>query len=230
MGLAKMQIVQFDDAPDESEPEVEVRAPVYKIHGEDYEYLFEQIRVNGYRRARIDGKPRDLGDNIELDEDEAHTVEAVIDSFVVGHGIDALLIAYGVMAAGAVLVPIDAAEPVERMALIHRAGGANLAVSTAAHADRTRAATGCRVLLLDDPRHRSVGPPDDAPVAGRIHPASPASHTRVGDSPTRIRACRWMAVRRRGWQLERSASWRGAMLCGRVRRGRNGLLGGGARE
>lgn len=67
---------------------VEVRAPVYKIHGEDYEYLFEQIRVNGYRRAQIDGKPRDLGDHIELDEDEEHSVEAIIDSFVVGSGID----------------------------------------------------------------------------------------------------------------------------------------------
>jgi len=63
--------------------EVEVRAPVYKIYGEDYPYLFEQIRVNGYRRARIDGKPQDLGDNIELDEDEEHEVEAIIDSFVV---------------------------------------------------------------------------------------------------------------------------------------------------
>ena len=68
--------------------EVEVRAPVYKIHGEDYEYLFEQIRVNGYRRARIDGKPRDLGEHIELDEQEEHSVEAVIDTFVVGPGID----------------------------------------------------------------------------------------------------------------------------------------------
>src|SRR5882724_11925157 len=68
--------------------EVEVRAPVWKIHGEDYDYLFEQIRVNGYRRARIDDKPRDLGDHIELDEDQPHTVEAVIDSFVVGPGID----------------------------------------------------------------------------------------------------------------------------------------------
>jgi excinuclease ABC subunit A len=68
--------------------EVEVRAPVYKIHGEDYEYLFEQIRVNGYRRARIDGKPRDLGEHIELDEDSPHSVEAVIDTFVVGPGID----------------------------------------------------------------------------------------------------------------------------------------------
>src|SRR4051812_32291370 len=68
--------------------EVEVRAPVYKIYGEDYQYLFDQIRVNGYRRARIDGKPRDLGENIELDEDEDHIVEAIIDSFVVAPGID----------------------------------------------------------------------------------------------------------------------------------------------
>jgi excinuclease ABC subunit A len=68
--------------------EVEVRAPVFKIYGEDYQYLFEQIRVNGYRRARIDGKLCDLGDNIELDEDEEHTVDAVVDSFVIGPGID----------------------------------------------------------------------------------------------------------------------------------------------
>jgi len=68
--------------------EVEVRAPVYKIHGEDYEYLFEQIRVNGYRRARIDGKPRDLGEHIELDEEEEHSVEAVIDTFIIQPGID----------------------------------------------------------------------------------------------------------------------------------------------
>ncbi len=67
---------------------VEVRAPVYKVHGEDYEYLFELIRVNGYRRARIDGKPRDLGEHIDLDEDREHTVEAVIDTFVIGPGID----------------------------------------------------------------------------------------------------------------------------------------------
>jgi excinuclease ABC subunit A len=68
--------------------EVEVRAPVFKIYGEDYQYLFEQIRVNGYRRARVDGKLRDLGDDIELDEDEEHTVDAVVDSFVIGPGID----------------------------------------------------------------------------------------------------------------------------------------------
>ena len=66
-------------------------------------------------------------------------------SAVLGHGIDALLTVYGVMAAGAVLVPIDAAEPVERMVQIHRAGGADLVIGTAEHADRTRAMAGCRI-------------------------------------------------------------------------------------
>ena len=69
--------------------EVEVRTPVFKAYGDDYAALFEQIRVNGYRRARIDGRPQDLGDNLEVDEDEPHTIEAIIDSFVIGPGIDA---------------------------------------------------------------------------------------------------------------------------------------------
>ena len=68
--------------------QVEVRAPVYKIFGEDYEYLFEQIRVNGYRRARINGELCDLGSQIEIDEDEDHQIEAIVDSFVIQRGID----------------------------------------------------------------------------------------------------------------------------------------------
>jgi amino acid adenylation domain-containing protein len=89
-------------------------------------------------------------------------------SAVVGHGIDALVTVYGVMAAGAVLVPIDAAEPVERMSLIHRDGGANLAVSAGAHADRTRAATGCRTLLLDDMTQLSRSSTDPGPEPGDL--------------------------------------------------------------
>lgn len=73
--------------------EVEVRAPVSKIFGEDYEYLFEQIRVNGYRRARIDGTEHDLGSDIELDEDEDYEIDAVIDQFVIERGIDRQVVA-----------------------------------------------------------------------------------------------------------------------------------------
>ena len=68
--------------------EVEVRAPVFKIFGEDYEYTLEQIRVNGYRRARINGKVKDLGDEIELDESKDVRIEAIIDEIVVQKDID----------------------------------------------------------------------------------------------------------------------------------------------
>jgi excinuclease ABC subunit A len=67
---------------------VEVRAPVFKIFGEDYEHTLEQIRINGYRRARINGKAADLGDIIELDENTTHRIEAIVDQFVIGRGID----------------------------------------------------------------------------------------------------------------------------------------------
>ena len=73
--------------------EVEVRAPVFKVFGEDYEYLFEQIRVNGFRRARINGKEKDLGKDIPLDADKDYRIEAVVDRFVVEKGIDKQVVA-----------------------------------------------------------------------------------------------------------------------------------------
>src|SRR6266853_685067 len=41
--------------------EVELRAPVFEIFGENWEYSFEQVRLQGYRRVRVDGVERDLG-------------------------------------------------------------------------------------------------------------------------------------------------------------------------
>lgn len=68
--------------------EIEVRAPVFKVFGEDYEYTLEQIRVNGYRRARIAGKVVDLGGTVDLDEEKEYRIEAIVDQFVVEPGID----------------------------------------------------------------------------------------------------------------------------------------------
>ena len=73
--------------------EVEVRAPVSKIFGEDYEYLVDQIRTNGYRRARIDGKLKDLGDELTLDEDKSYTIDAIVDTYIVAKGIDKQILA-----------------------------------------------------------------------------------------------------------------------------------------
>ena len=72
--------------------EVEVRAPVFKIYGEDYEFLLEQIRINGYRRARINKKETDLGSDVSLDEEKDYRIEAIVDQFVIEDGIDKQII------------------------------------------------------------------------------------------------------------------------------------------
>ena len=58
-------------------------APVFKIYGEDYAFLFDDIRTKGYRRVRIDGELCDLSEELELDENEDFHIEAVIDRFVI---------------------------------------------------------------------------------------------------------------------------------------------------
>ncbi|HZT44004.1 MAG TPA: excinuclease ABC subunit UvrA [Chthonomonadaceae bacterium] len=62
---------------------VEISAPVFKIYGEDYAYLFAEIRKKGYRRLRIDGDLVDISEDVEMDEGVGYDMEAVIDRFVV---------------------------------------------------------------------------------------------------------------------------------------------------
>lgn len=47
----------------------------------------EDIKKQGYVRARIDGEMYDLGDDIELDKNKKHSIEVVIDRIVVKDGI-----------------------------------------------------------------------------------------------------------------------------------------------
>ncbi len=72
---------------------VEVRAPVFEVFGEDWEHVFEQVRLQGYRRVRVDGEARDLGSHFELSEDEHPWIEAIIDRFIIGPGIDRQVLA-----------------------------------------------------------------------------------------------------------------------------------------
>jgi excinuclease ABC subunit A len=68
--------------------EIEIRAPILKIYGEDYAYLFDDIRTKGYRRIRVDGKVHDLSEDLELDERKTHLIEVIVDRFVVTAGMD----------------------------------------------------------------------------------------------------------------------------------------------
>jgi excinuclease ABC subunit A len=60
---------------------VELRAPVYKIFGEDYNYTFQQLREKGFKKLLVDGEPFNLAEKKELDETKEYTIDLIIDRF-----------------------------------------------------------------------------------------------------------------------------------------------------
>ncbi|WP_151736213.1 excinuclease ABC subunit UvrA [Paenibacillus tengchongensis] len=60
---------------------IELRAPVYKIYGEDYSYTFGELRKKGFKHLLIDGAPAALSEELELDERQQYMVEIIIDRF-----------------------------------------------------------------------------------------------------------------------------------------------------
>src|SRR5690242_20844698 len=62
---------------------VEIDAPVVKPYGEDYSFLFAEVRKRGCRRMRIDGELFDISEDIDLDEDASYELEAVVDRFLI---------------------------------------------------------------------------------------------------------------------------------------------------
>ncbi|MBW8895867.1 MAG: hypothetical protein JF613_06760, partial [Acidobacteria bacterium] len=58
--------------------EIELRAPVFPIYGEDLDVLFAEVRRKGCRRMFIDGKPLDLADRVDPEpgDDAARSSEA----------------------------------------------------------------------------------------------------------------------------------------------------------
>ena len=62
--------------------EVELRAPVFKVYGEELDYVFTEIRKKGCRRVIVDSKPIDIAEQNDLDESGVKDMDAV-DRFVV---------------------------------------------------------------------------------------------------------------------------------------------------
>src|SRR6184192_2366503 len=49
--------------------EVEMRAPVFKVYGEELDFVFNELRKKGCRTLIVDGEPVDLSEQLELDAD-----------------------------------------------------------------------------------------------------------------------------------------------------------------
>src|ERR671933_3063881 len=59
-----------------------VNAPVVRDRKGEYKDLFEQLRGEGFTRAKVDGEQRMLDDEIELDKKFKHSIDVVVDRLV----------------------------------------------------------------------------------------------------------------------------------------------------
>ena len=64
--------------------EIELRAPIFKVYGEDLDFVFTEVRKKGCRRVIVDGKPVDLAEKTNLDAADVRDIDAVVDRFIVG--------------------------------------------------------------------------------------------------------------------------------------------------
>src|SRR3954471_23347222 len=62
--------------------EVELRAPVFKVYGEDLEFVFTEIRKKGCRTLIVDGKPIDISEEVALEAADVENMDAVVDRLV----------------------------------------------------------------------------------------------------------------------------------------------------
>ncbi len=60
----------------------QVLAPLARNRKGTFQDTFSQARADGYIRVRVDGRARDLDENIKLDKNKKHNIELVVDRLV----------------------------------------------------------------------------------------------------------------------------------------------------
>ena len=64
--------------------QIELRAPVFKVYGEELDFVLTEVRKKGCRELVIDGKRVDISAEVDLDEERVKDMDAVVDRFIVG--------------------------------------------------------------------------------------------------------------------------------------------------
>ena len=62
---------------------IELRAPVFKVYGEELDFVLTEVRKKGCRTVIIDGKPVDISAEVAIDESKVKDMDAVVDRLVV---------------------------------------------------------------------------------------------------------------------------------------------------
>src|SRR6185503_283028 len=64
--------------------EIELRAPVFKVYGEELDFVLTEVRKKGCRKLIVDGKLVDISQQVELDESKVKDMDAVVERRGVG--------------------------------------------------------------------------------------------------------------------------------------------------
>lgn len=67
---------------------IQVLAPIVRGRKGEYKKELQQMTADGFVRARIDGKMVELTQNISLKKQQRHTIEIVVDRFIIKPGIE----------------------------------------------------------------------------------------------------------------------------------------------
>ena len=70
---------------------LQVLSPLVRGRKGEHGKVLEDIRASGYTRVRVDGEIRELSEEIRLDKNKKHAIEAVIDRITVREGIKSRL-------------------------------------------------------------------------------------------------------------------------------------------
>jgi excinuclease ABC subunit A len=104
-----------------------ILAPLIRDRKGEYQTVFDDLRKAGYARVRVDGHIYDLSEQVQLDKNKKHTIEAAVDRLVMGQSGSQSRIADSVetalkLGAGVVLVSIVDGEELlfsEHFACVH---------------------------------------------------------------------------------------------------------------
>jgi excinuclease ABC subunit A len=63
--------------------EIELRAPVFKVYGEELDFVLTDLRKKGCRRLIVDGRLIDISGETALDDRAVEHMDAIVDRFIV---------------------------------------------------------------------------------------------------------------------------------------------------
>ncbi|MEE9552703.1 MAG: excinuclease ABC subunit UvrA, partial [candidate division Zixibacteria bacterium] len=66
---------------------VQILGPLVRGRKGEYREVFEEVKREGFVRVRVDGKVRDIEDEIQLDKKKKHSIEVVVDRLIIKNGI-----------------------------------------------------------------------------------------------------------------------------------------------